>query len=134
MALIRCAGSGSQPTETTLYTATSGSSQSSLTCNLSESMENFDFIKFTFIETQGSSNQKYCLVPSADFIAAGQVGNNDGYTSFTSPVVRKTNITYIRTLTATSATVVTVGRNVQVHGSGDLDAYNMLVNIVGVKY
>lgn len=136
MAKIRAmmGGGGSQPTETTLWTNTSPSADfTATTVTLSESIQNFDYIKvmYKFNKSDSDSTAVGDMMTVADFV----------YCSTSSAVKQKLflgakldNYSNARSVIYNTNTKIDIGNSTRVNQSGQNNAYTIPIKIVGIKY
>ena len=121
--------SGGNPTETTLWTNPSPGSQfATQTVTLSDSLLNYDYVKFVFRQHTSTTAETIILVSVTDF---------QNYLQYKySPAVFCCSTTpmSVRGVYYVSDTTVGFYANARVGSSGSANASNIPYKIIGVKY
>lgn len=128
MALFRCGGGNLTPTETVLWTNNSPNTDpGSQNITLSESLDNFDYIKFKWNAfTNNSTDTGQALDEVAHFKTTnakcrigmeGTNGTNNG----------------VRELTYVDATTITISGGHPIGGTGGFSGVSIPTQIIGIK-
>ena len=132
MALFRCGGGSSQPTETNLWTnADPTQQQAAVTLNLTGDIDNFDAIVFEYKANTAATDTSKAIYSPADVKKSSE--------SVVSAMVMiggsvQSSFAIVRAITYTSNTELHLTAGLQMHSTSGNNASAILVNVIGLKY
>lgn len=132
MALFRCGGGSSQPTETNLWAnATPTQQQANVTLNLADDIDNFDEIVFEYKTNTTAAETARAIYSPAD------VKKSDESVASTLVTIASSvqgSFAIVRAITYASNTELHLTAGLQMHSTSGNNAYAILVNVIGLKY
>ena len=129
MALIRPLGK--KYNSTTIYTS-SATTQSSGNITLTNSISNYDYLKFTFIGNSSSQDECSIICDVEKFKQLVNSETNYDFAGLQSPCTRYSSATYTRQIHYVDDTTILLGACRQAHGSGENNTLGLLTKIEGI--